>query len=467
MSIDLNKLLTATAKSGVFLNRPDDDWAGFDHALQFQATERLWPYLDPDPRETFPKEPQYSEISEDRYQKKRALRLNKANRQVTPETITVRGNDPNNTPDELVEVSEPVYTIEDLTIAALERYNRDTKIYTHDYTKHTSLLDKRQLSHIMDDQPHVRRPLEHPLHRKTRHCRDLRRHQRETMMPDVDEYRIRHQNKQREQTRAIRFANTPQKVEDWTHQWEKAFRLTRKYEASDVSDSAAWLSSLLEEARGNPLLAYWSTNFRMNKRHLIQREEMTFQEVARDIRVDMAFTKRDTGKTNKAAFPVFQGEEEAENDTGRAGRSPLFTKATSGSLMISMGTTSIAPPPRNATKKRTRTFTQEEVRIGALVAVEGHPRGPSRLREAIRSGVGSGPQNKKILRYKACFSAGHELRDCFYVFPERIPEHSHFRSNRAMKQLIQANLRAGMRLSEEVTLLKKEKDNDEAQQQRN
>ncbi|KAK4170665.1 hypothetical protein QBC36DRAFT_305788 [Triangularia setosa] len=80
---------------------------------------------------------------------------------------------------------------------------------------------------------------------------------------------------------------------------------------------------------------------------------------------------------------------------------------------------------------------------------------------------GSGPQNKKILGCKACFSAGHELRDCFCVFPEKILEHSCFRSNPAMKQLIQANLGADMRLSADVTLLKKERDNDEAQQQRN
>ncbi|KAK4170584.1 hypothetical protein QBC36DRAFT_296199, partial [Triangularia setosa] len=354
-------------------------------------------------------------------------RLSQANRQVTPETITVRGYDPNNTPDELVEVPEPVYTIEDLTIAALERYNRDTKIYTHEYTKHTNLLDKRSslmlwmTNHMSADLWNI-------------HCtgkRDIAAIYdaiREAMMPDVDEYRIRHQNKLREQTRAIRFANTSQKVEDWTHQWEKAFHLARKYEASDVSDPATWLSSLLEEARGNPLLAYWSTNFRMNKRHLVQRGEMTFQEVARDIRVDMAFAKRDTGKTTKAAFPVFQGEGEAENDTGRAGRS---------------------------------SYRGSRGRGGASSRTE------STKRKRFDSGAGSGPQNKKILGCKACFSAGHELRDCFYVFPERIPEHSRFRSNPAMKQLIQANQRADMRLSEEITLLKKERDNDEVQQQRN
>lgn len=56
MSIDLNKLLIACSETSVFLTSPDD-WEGFDYALQFQATERLWPYLNSINRLPFSKEP--------------------------------------------------------------------------------------------------------------------------------------------------------------------------------------------------------------------------------------------------------------------------------------------------------------------------------------------------------------------------------------------------------------------------
>ncbi|KAK4170561.1 hypothetical protein QBC36DRAFT_316596, partial [Triangularia setosa] len=208
-------------------------------------------------------------------------------------------------------------------------------------------------------------------------------------------------------------------VAEWTQQWERIFHLALRYKSSDVMDPATWLGSLLTVARGNPLLGYWASNFRMNKKSQVLSGQMTFREVAKDIRDDMIYVNNEVKRSTKAAFPIFKGEETEGEDPMRGGRSSHRGARGRGS----------------------------------------HYKDESTKRKRVDSGAASGPVSKKNTTCKACHGAGHELRNCFYVFPEKVPRQSHFRLNISVKWLVQAMQSADPKLSEEIETVRREERN--------
>jgi hypothetical protein len=82
------------------------------------------------------------------------------------------------------------------------------------------------------------------------------------------------------------------------------------------------------------------------------------------------------------------------------------------------------------------------------------------------SGANSGPSSKKAVICKVCHGLGHEIRTCYYIFPQKVPQNSRFRSNPSVKALVQAVLSNNYRLNEEVERVKKEEKEDEEEERR-
>ncbi|KAK4170622.1 hypothetical protein QBC36DRAFT_296142 [Triangularia setosa] len=236
MSIDLNKLLIASSKTSVFLTSPDD-WESFDYALQFQATERLWPYLNPINRLPFSEEPSYPNINDSKYTKECASvmryeaereaykaykaqlkeHLARAQREISASSTTERGDEAISPAETILilpeEVQEPVYTDADLTGAAALLYAFDTKSYAYREAKYKTLIDDcRSLMTWMTKSMSAELWNIHCTGQQgIVNAYDAIRN---TMIPDVDEYRMKHQDKLREHVFALKAANSPKKVAD-------------------------------------------------------------------------------------------------------------------------------------------------------------------------------------------------------------------------------------------------------------
>ena len=203
---------------------------------------------------------------------------------------------------------------------------------------------------------------------------------------------------------------TPKDLTAWITEWEHTMEKMSRKDLPEAKDSSQWFTRIQRASREIPELQSFFTVYQVVHKQEIENDTLNYNHMTSDLKKHLHANKATKTKgVGKGAFPAF-GPNEEENEESEE----LKDQSRKG---------------RKSNNKRKREDSPQGPRRGSA---EG---GPNKLSKRSNS---QRPHQSDSVRptCKACEKSGHELSECWDLFPELSPfPRSEWRIKKTMDQV--------------------------------